>query len=186
MPSKLFVVNQALLEIGRPTVTAYTDSDDATLLWNKLDILLPELLLAYTWNFAIVYVKDNTPLTTNFSPQYNYTFQLPADYGRMALFVNPQFSYQVVDGLILANYQPIEYYYVSLNTSYGSLPVPFVRALSIYAAADSCAVLTNNVNLTQFLYKKYEDKLADAIQINDQERRIISKPYNDFDRMQII
>src|SRR5277367_3203388 len=82
MPSLLDLTNRALSELGRPTVVAITDSPDAMTVSNKILELAPEVLLDYNWNFAIVYVANYSPLTTNFSPDYVYSYELPGDYGK--------------------------------------------------------------------------------------------------------
>ena len=97
--SKLDVINQALTEIGRPSVSNINDSEDSELLSVKFDLLLPILLEETEWNFAIVYREDSTPLVSPVSPDFNNSFQLPADYGRMfqfGNFYNNLTSYQII------------------------------------------------------------------------------------------
>lgn len=186
--AKIDVVNQALLEIGRLPVIQISDSADAQLISAKIDILLPLLLLAAEWNFAVRFVNDNTPLTVPFSPDFTYTYQLPFDFGRFFKFGTNTFPlyYEFADGLLLTNVKPIQYYYIVNNVDYAAFTTMFYRALAVYAAADTAMVLTQNAALTKYILDKYKEEKSNAILLNDQERYIGSTPYNDFDRQTYI
>jgi hypothetical protein len=188
MPSQLDVVNFALNELGQATVTNVNDLPLSQLMVNKLNFLFPELLQKTDWNFAIVYKSDSTPLTNNFSPDFLYTFQLPPDYVKMDRFswqTTGQafgFYFRIVDGLILTNAKPINYYYVSSNASYANISQLFFQTLSLYLAYRTCDTATNNEQLKVNLFKEYTLKLMDALRYNDMERYVQATPYNDFDR----
>lgn len=185
MTSKLTVVNQALQELGRLPVTAINDDDSAIVISNKLDALLPEMLLRTDWNFAIQYVSINTPLSSDFSPEFTYSYQLPFDFGRFDRFsptITYAGNYRIVDGMLLSNVRPVQFYYVVNNISYASIPALFERALVMYVSARTCMTLTNNVQLTTYLEGEYKEALMNAILSNDMERRVVTMPYNDFDR----
>ncbi len=190
MPTKLDVVNQALGELGQAPVSNINDSPAAITISNKLDVLLPEMLLATEWNWALKFVNDNTPNTVNLTPDFPYNYTLPADYGRMCNFswqtMNFGLYYRIMDGVIMTNSRPILYYYIVNNVDYAVIPAIFYRALSLYAAATSCDSITNNDSLSKKLQIKYENKLVDAIRQNDMDRYITSTPYNDFDRQTYI
>lgn len=184
--SKLTVINQALLEIGKLPVTNEDDSDAAKGISAKVDILLPVLLRRTRWKFAIKYIEDNTPNTLNFSPDFNYTYQLPADYGRFFMFSSLCFpiDYMIVDGLLLTNVKPVQYYYIVNTADYDALSVMFVRALAVYVAADMAPTLTNNVELIKVLNAKAREEIANAVLFDDMERRVRTTPYNEYDRQQ--
>jgi hypothetical protein len=186
--AKLDVVNQALLELGRLPVVQISDSPDAQLISAKIDILLPLLLLKAEWNFAIKFRIDSTPLTQNFSTDFIYTYQLPADFGRFFKFSTTTFPlfYEFVGNLLLCNTFPIQYYYVVNTVDYAAITTMFYRALALYAAGDTCMTLTQNAPLAKYIMDKYKDDVANAILLNDQERYIQSTPYNDFDRQTFI
>lgn len=194
MPSKIDVVNQTLSELGRQPIADILNSDDANFIISpKMDLLSKELLLRTDWNFAIKYVTNDTPLSTSFSPDYLYTYQLPADFGKFdrisdntTLSVNFGLYYRLIDGYILTNARPINFYYVVNQVDYAVITPLFERLLAIYTASDVSLVLTNNAELTAYLRKKYEDMLKNAIIQNDTERYVQSTPYNDFDRQAYI
>ncbi len=183
--SKLSVVNQALLELGKPVVVSINDSDDSQLIAAKLDLLFPLLLEVTFWNFAIIYKLDNTPLTSNPTTYSQYTYQLPANYGRMYLFspATTGQGYFISGGQLQTNLKPVDYFYITNDVDYDAISTLFFRALSIYAAADSCLVITENEDLTQYLQAKYEMAKSDAILQNDMELYKVTVAYNEFNRI---
>lgn len=191
MPSELDVVNQALNLIGRLPVTNVNDDDSAFLMSNRLAVLYPELLKSASWNFAIAYRFDNTPLTQNISPDFQYNYQLPANYGRFDRFswsLTTQFGfyYRIIDNVIMTNARPISYYYVVSDASYSVITSTFQQALVFYVASQTCLALTNDKSLTAYLNEQYYEWLARAVLQNDQEREIESTPFNDFNRQAYI
>ena len=81
MPTHLQLVNRTLSELGKPAVASITESPDALQASAKIYELEPELYLVYNWSFLVKYTFNSTPLTFNFSPDYQYTYQLPGDFG---------------------------------------------------------------------------------------------------------
>lgn len=186
MPSELTLVNRTLSELGRPPVSALSDSADAQYVSAKLAELLPEVLLEANWTWATKYVSDNTPLTLPPTPDFSYAYQLPGDYGHFFKWAatGAQWPiYQFMDGLLLAQTKPVQYYYILNIISYQYLPSLFSRALVLYTAAKSAPTLTNNVSLTKYLENEYMKMLSKAILQNDMERSVEETPYNDFNRI---
>lgn len=189
MPSQLQLVNRALSELGRLPISAISDSPDAQYVAAKINELFPELLQETTWNFCVVYREDSTPLTTNFSPDFVYTYQLPGDFGQFFKWASTGSqwpSYEFTDNLLLAQTLPVQYYYITNQPAFEVLTPLFSRALILYAAAKSAPTLTNNVNLTAYLEKEYMKAITKAILQNDTQRSIQSTPYNDFDRITFV
>lgn len=185
MPSQLQMVNRCLSELGRNAVVSINDSPDAQYVSAKITELLPEVLLEYNWNFAVVYRSDSTPLTNNFSPDYTYSYQLPGDYGHFFRWASTGAQwpiYQITDGMMLAQTNPIQYYYIKNVVDYSVMPPLFARCVVLYAAAKSGLTTTNNQTLTQYLTNEYYRILAKAIMQNDMERPVFQMPYNDFNR----
>lgn len=189
MPSKLQLVNRALSELGRLAVTSINESSDAQYLAAKIDELYPEVLLECNWTWAVIYRRDDTPLSANFSPDYTYTYQLPGDFGKFYRFASTGTSwgiYAFMDDMLLANTKPVEYYYISNQAAYETLPPLFSRSLILYAAAKAAPTLTNNMQLAAYLQNEYVMIKTKAILENDMERAVTSMPYNDFDRITLV
>lgn len=189
MPSLLDLVNYALSELGRPSVVAVTDSQDAEFISAKILQLYKEVLLDYNWNFAVVYVANYSPETTNFSPDYVYSYQLPGNYGKFYKWATTGAQwplYAIWDGMLLANTLPVQYYYIANDVPFENWSPLVARTLVLYTAAKSALTLTNNVQLTAYLEKEYEKIRTKAILENDMERSVQSTPYNDFDRITFV
>jgi hypothetical protein len=189
MPSLLDLTNRVLSELGKLPVTAITDSDIAEIVSNKIIELAPEILVDYNWNFAVVYVANFSPETTNFSPDYVYSYQLPGNYGKFFKWATtgaqwPQ--YAIIDGMMLANTLPIQYYYIANDVPFENWPPLVARALVLYTASKVAPTQTNNVNLAKYLYEQYKDARTKAILQNDMERSVQSTPYNDFNRVTFV
>lgn len=186
--AKINVINQALIELGKQTVSNENDRQDSQVLSKKIDLLFPLLLRAAPWSFSIVYRQDSTPLSVNFSPDYTYSYQLPSDYGRMYKFGfnTPGYPYQINDGILQTNLNPIQYYYVLNDVPYDVISYNFYRALSIFAAADTAIVLTQNVQLAGYLKQKFEEAKSEAILEDSMEQFNVATQFNDFDRIMLL
>lgn len=189
MPSLLDLTNRALSELGRPPVNQIDNTPAAQAVANKILELYQEVLLDYNWNFAVVYVANYSPETTNFSPDYVYSYQLPGNYGKFFKWASTgaQWPYYAIEnGMLLANTLPVQYYYIANDVPFEFWPPLVARVLVLYAASDICNVLTNNAALAKYLNDKYLLARTKAILQNDMERSVQSTPYNDFDRITFI
>lgn len=195
--SQIDVINQVLNEIGRPAIDAVVLQNqappDALVIQNKLNLLLPDLLLKAEWNFAVKYLFNNTPNTVSFSPDFLYSYNLPADYGRFysiapisAPSINFGLYYAIFDGQFCTNAKPLQMYYIVNDADYSVLPAAFTRALVYYCAFEVAMPLTNNLELTAYLQNKYKEAFTAAVRYNDMERMVQSTPVNDFDRQAYI
>jgi len=189
MPTQLQLVNRTLSELGRLSVASVDESPDAQQANAKLIELVPELYLVYNWSFLVKFIIDNTPLTFNFSPDYNYTYQLPGDFGHFFKWQDTGSQwpiYEFADGYLLAQVKPVGYYYI-VNQAVPEVYTPlFARALVLYAAAKLAPTLTNNVQLAVYLEKEYEKMLGKAVTQDDMENPHFSTPYNDFNRITFV
>ena len=189
MSSLLDLTNSALSELGRLPVETVQDSPDAITVSNKILELYREVLLDYNWNFAVVYVANYSPETINFSPDYVYSYQLPGNYGKFFQWATTGAQwplYAIQDGLLLANTLPVQYYYIANDILFEFWPPLVARQLILYAAAKCAPTVTNNLNLSKYLYEQYKDARTKAILENDMERSVQSTPYNDFDRITFV
>lgn len=189
MPTHLQLVNRTLSELGKPAVASITESPDALQASAKIYELEPELYLVYNWSFLVKYTFNSTPLTFNFSPDYQYTYQLPGDFGHFFKWqaTSAQWPiYEFADGYLLAQVLPVGYYYI-VNQAAPEVYTPlFARALVLYAAAKLAPTLTNNVQLTTYLEGQYEKMIDKAITQDDMENPHFATPYNDFNRITFV
>jgi len=188
MPSLLDLVNRTLSELGKFPVETI-GNEISVIVSNKIIELAPEVLLDYEWNFAVVYVNNSSPETTNFSPDYVYSYQLPGNYGKFFKWATtgaqwPQ--YAIWDGMMLANTLPIQYYYIANDVPFEEWPPLVARQLVLYTASKLAPTATNNIKLAEYLTGQYFIARTKAIVQNDMERSVQSTPYNDFDRITFV
>lgn len=189
MPSLLELTNDCLSELGRLPVETLNDTPASIVVSNKILELYKEVLQDYNWNFAVVYVTNSSPETTNFSPDYLYSYQLPGNYGKFFKWATTGAQwpiYAIWNGLLLANTLPVQYYYIANDTPFEVWPPLVARLLILYAASKVAPTLTNNIQLTAYLKSEYKDARTKAILWNDMERSVQSTPYNDFDRVTFV
>ena len=192
MPSLLDLTNSALSELGRQpeeSLNPATVSPQGLIVQNKILELYKEVLLDYNWNFAVVYVQDYSPLTTNFSNDFVYSYALPGDYGKFYQlgYTGADWPiYAIWDGMMLANTLPIQYYYISNDIPFENWPPLVARQLVLYAASKCAPAMTNNMQLAAYLYKEYLDARTKAILENDMENPKSATRYNDFDRITFV
>lgn len=189
MPSLLELTNCALSELGKLPVEAIGDSDSSIIVSNKILELYKEILLEANWTWAIVYIENSSPETTNYSPDFVYSYQLPGNFGRFFRFANTGSQwpyYEFVDGMLLAQTLPVQYYYIRNDVPFEYWPPLPARELILYAASKCAMSQTQNVQLAAYLMKEYQDAKNRAITENDMQRSIMQTPYNDFDRIQFV
>lgn len=189
MPSKLELVNRVLSELGKQPVEALQDSDSAIIVANKLQELYKEILLEANWTFAISYREDASPISTNYSHDYTYSFQLPGNFGRFYKFGNYGSSfpyYAFVDGMLLTHINPVRYWYIRNDVPFDVWPPLPARELVLYAAAKVSVALTQNVQLASYLNAEYEKAKIRAILENDMQRSVVTAPFNEFNRITLI
>lgn len=187
MPTQLQMVNMALNELGKPTVSNINDSPAAQQVAAFLTQCYPEVLLECNWNWGVKYVQDSSPLTENYSPDFMYTYLMPSDWGQFFKWSQGTWPvYEFVDTFILANQTPIQYYYIVNNAPFALVPPLAARAIALYVASKAAPTLVNNAVFTKYLKDEYKIAKINAILQNDQQRLITSGPYNDFDRITFV
>lgn len=198
MPALIDIVNGALSYLGKPAVTNPFDTDQSTLIAQRIPLFYQLLLRKWTWNFAVKFYYSSTPLTNRISTDFLFNYALPADYGRFWKFswqMTPQFGlyYQIVDNILQSNSRPIQLWYIvkgaypnGSEPDFSIISAPFEDALELYTAMKLCNQLTNNQILRKELQIDYKTAIANAIQQNDMERMIIGMPFNDFNRQAYI
>lgn len=189
MATLLSLTNEALAELGKLPVEAITNSQASQSLASAIETAHAELLTVYSWPWAIVYRADNTPLVNNFSPDYSYSYQLPADYGQFFKWATTGAQwpyYAFMDGMLLANTRPVSYYYIVNDANFELISPLYNRMLVLCAASRRALVLTENIQLTAYLQQQFMAAKHNAIRQADMQRSVMAQPYNDFDRITFV
>lgn len=189
MATLLTLTNEALAEIGKLPVEAISDSPAAQSLSGAIVVAHQELLTVYPWPWAIVCRTDNTPLVTNFSPDFVYSYQLPADYGQFFRWTTTGAQwpyYAFMDDMLLANTRPVSYYYIVNDANFTVISPLYNRMLVLCAASRRALILTENVTLTAYLQGQFVAAKHNAIRQADMQRSVMAQPYNDYDRITFV
>lgn len=181
------LTNMVLNELGRPGVANISNDDSATVIAQRLNTFIPQALLRENWVWTLKQKTDDTPRTTTPNNYYNYSYQLPPDYGRI-YDVETFYDWQVIDGTICTNVKPIVYFY---NVNYSAFqsgdfsifPPEFQDYLALFVAARVGKPLTQDLTLCAQLFQAAEMKLGECIQKNRMEQLIKSPKYNAYNRV---
>jgi hypothetical protein len=181
---KLTIINHALSELGMEAVTTISDSNAAAILGIKLSVLMPILLQSALWKFAMKFKSDKTPMQSQISPKFQYSYYLPNNYGRFVRLASKfDCDFLIMDRFICSDNYPFEYYYMVNSVDYEAMPINFSYILGLYVASESAIAITRNVQLAQYLTSKFEKERTKAILTDDMERVISQSTRNSFDRM---
>jgi hypothetical protein len=153
------ICNMALSKLGEQSITTLTDGSlEARFCSLLYQPTMQELLMSNIWNF-------NTKLATltqlSASPifDWDYAYQLPADYGRMAGFNNfgtdqasPDFETQ--GNLLLTDEASAQIAYLSLTINESLFTPLFTAAAVSRLAADLCRALSGSTSLRETLMQE--------------------------------
>lgn len=177
MSNRLDIVNGVLRLLGNaPENSLRSDNELLKSINYSVDSSVDMLLLMYDWTFAIKFITFSTPNSTNISPEYKYTFELPYDFLRIHKFMcgcsmpHPC-CFEIINNVILSNQCPIKFYYiVNKIKNFDLLPTYFCRLVSFFIAQDIALSYTKNLTLQQYLTVRYKEELNLAINYNNVNR----------------
>lgn len=132
MASQVQICNLALVDIGAKTINALDDgSVEADVCDEVYDLLLEMVLEAHTWDFAKKWVAlAEDAGYTMIDEQYDYAYELPADYIRMSRMEDKDSLYEVRGSTLLTNVEDANIEYIQKITDPTKYPSHFVRAFS--------------------------------------------------------
>ena len=185
--SRLQVINNVLAELGESSVAIEDASANSTFIKERINALLPYVLSKGNFRFNLVYREDSTPAAQPLSGQYQYTFTLPSDYGRMYRMLN-RTQYEEIQGGLATDSQTIQYYYNTngapfFDGNFEGMSPPFVEALTFYVVSRVAAPLTENLELKKIALESFNAYIADAILMNEYEINKLISPPNEYDRV---
>ena len=188
--SKIDVINMVLTHLGRKTIANVANDPNGSLISNAINIYFPELLVKTNWNQTVAYREDTNPITDNFNPEYNYGYQLPANFGTIYK-VQKAYRWAIQDNIIFSDANPIKYFYNVNVKNFGDgdfsiFPQIFLIALSLYVAAMVCATVTNNLALQTRLDNLALLKIKEAGIFNRYNQQILQMPNNDYNRVILV
>ncbi len=173
------ICNLALAKIGDQSIVSFTDgSIEARFCLLYYPVVVKELLLSNSWNFATKLVKL-TQLSDSPLFEWKYAYQLPTDYGRTSAFdqessATPMFDFEVMGNVLLTDQPDAELAYVSVDTNESLFTPIFVNALATKLAVELCRPLSGSTELKEHLKQELRVLIGDAGQIDANDSRALT------------
>lgn len=177
--SKYDIVSQALLYIGEPPISSFSEGTAGLVAGNLYDSTRDSMLTETRWRFAVG-KKALSRLTATPLNEWTYAFQLPSNL-LMLIRTYPNSRYEVYEDKLYSHNSTAEIDYV-FRPDEGAFPAYFVKALSYRIAAEFAIAITNNRGIAELMEIKAEEYLRRA-RFNDAQGRkptaIVSRPWVD-------
>ena len=163
--SDVSICSKALLKIGAQTITSFEDGTaEAEVAANLYPLVRDGLLSSYPWSFAVLQKRlarlDIKPLA-----DYQYAYQLPADYLRIISAGTGNrgrgAEYRIYENKIYTDAEELIITYIS-RVDENIFPTFFQEALVASLAYEFCLPLTESTSRAEHLQKRAEDILKHA------------------------
>lgn len=163
MTSQVDICNLALTRIGGETITTIDEGTRQARLCNRHYYpTLNALLREFEWNFAIKRVELAQDATAPVN-EYAYRYALPADFIKVVrLNACTSDEYRVEAGYIVTDEGTVTLEYVYEVTDENDFDPQFVDVFAQRLAAEICYTLTENTNLSEQVWRVYQNKIRVA------------------------
>ena len=163
MPTKIEIINNALICLGQPQVDAVTDPNPIIQgVVNTYDMIIDDCLSIHPWKFALktVELTENPadPITQN----YGYTYNSPGDLIQPWRNWPLSLNYKIQGSLIYANISPPWKWMYVASVEPAVFPQYFALYVAYQLAADTAMLLTQNMDLVQLWEGKASKQLMKA------------------------
>lgn len=165
--SDVSICSSALIKLGNEPITALTDDNkNSRFCNNRYSQVRASVLEAHSWSFAtktieLAPVSGTTPLF-----DWAYAYQPPADLLKMLRGEDWFQDFEMYNGILYADENPLKIKYVFLNTNVSSYTYAFAECVAWRLAADLAYALTNSTTVAQSMMTGYEMELK-AARYND-------------------
>lgn len=193
MPSRVDVINRALIKLGTPTVADPSeDSEQAIKAGLVFDSLLLAELRRNPWSFAVTRALL-APLATKPAYEWAYQYQLPADFVRVVQINDywdfagvreatdaPTVPYALESGMILTNFTaPLKLRYVrNVSSDPNSWDAAFIEAFACRLAEELSETLTKSATKKAVMQNDYREGIREAKRVNAIELPPVPLPDN--------
>ncbi len=161
--SDVSICSSALIKLGNEPITSLDDDNkNARFCKNRYSQILASVIEAHTWSFATQTV-ELAPLA-GVAPvmDWTYAFQLPADLLKMLRGEDLFQDFEMYDGRLYADDNPLKIKYLFLNTNVSSYTYAFAECVAWRLAADLAYALTNSTVVAQSMMTGYQMQLKEA------------------------
>lgn len=160
--SEVSICNAALVKLGGELISSLSaDTKTSRLCNNAYERLRNKVLEDHPWRFATKTAELASIVGTP-RMDWTYQFQLPADFLRMQRAEDWKQEFEILDGYLHANEDPIIIKYTQECTNTGLFSYAFAECLSWRIAAELAYALTNSSTIAELMYKGYEMDLKSA------------------------
>ncbi len=165
--SEVSIINDALIELGEPTIIARTDDTAQAKVMDKVfDQAKEELLEEAKWRFASKY-QELAQEATGPDFKYDFIYQLPGDYVRLIEINETDIDnvivplFEIVDTALYTNETSVKIVFVR-NVDASLLSPLAARALSFKLGAKTARTLTDSASQKQEMLEGYDKSLKKA------------------------
>lgn len=177
MADKLQVWNQALVHLGKASITSLTDDvESVNVFGNAWTGVVEEAFNSGDWNFAKASAQLSESSTGTAATGWTYVFDYPSDYIRTlavspyAGFEAPFYDYVDEGGFLSSNTTPIYLRYISdtktADAKVDTWPTMFWRYAALLLAYETCEKLTSGATKQADLEKRLAKALRQAKSID--------------------
>lgn len=167
MTKKVEICSNALLLLGHTPISSLDEPGAGALLSKNLyESTYLNFLSLNSWNFAKKHTGLNRLSETPDHPNYQYQYQIPADYVRIQTVI-PISDYFIFEDRIYSNHQDLtlDYYY---NVREELLPPYAVRAMEYSMASILAMPLTVDPSKAELYAQLFQRQLLSAMSIDGQ------------------
>lgn len=157
------ICNSALIKLGQEPVEDITsDTKNARLCNARYSFVRNKVLEDGNWKFAtktaeLASIDTITPIM-----DWKNAFQLPSDFLKMLRAEDWKQEFEILDGYLHANEDPIKIKYIYECTNTGLYSYSFAECLSWRLAADISYAITQSNTVAQLMMQGYEMDLKAA------------------------
>lgn len=165
---------RALVLLGAAPISSFTDGTTEATVCNTLyPGVRDSLLSGHPWNFATGQISLPALVAVPVA-DYEYAYQLPADYLRAISVGNgPRgagVDYRIAERKIHCNQPPPCVLSYIFRPDESTFPAWFTQALAVLVAANICQAITDNTSRAQTMWEQANAEITRCRGINGQEK----------------
>jgi hypothetical protein len=170
------ICNLALQKIGDQSITSLDDNTlESRSCKLHYPVVLAECLMLNTWNFATK-LANLSKLTDAPLFDWNYAFQLPADFNRItklnAFDANDRIAtYEINGNTLLTDEDHASIAYICNNPDPSTFTSSFVSIFTLKLAAELAKPLAGSLDLKNQLLQQFERSVAEAGRVDANSTR---------------
>ena len=173
MPTKIGIINSALLKLGADRLTSLSENRKSAILMNEQwDEIRQKVLREGQWNCALKRVELSQSSTP---PAYGwqYAYSLPDDCLKVLKYArktdDDYFDFQIEGRTLVTDETTAKIRYIYDLTDVSQFDASLAEALSCALAADLGYAITQNASLTQAAEAKYKEAIKISRSMDAQE-----------------